>query len=416
MAKYFLGSVGEAIAEEVIMDELTGEVHAVNLAFTSKTITDSAVNVSIQREDIIDSYNGAPAGVFYHSPNLTITLSDVLWQPKFLEYTLGQKFSELADEGNTEYCTVKLTLTNKGVAYLDLDEYRAPRPVDFPGAESDYYLVVGKRLGESDWHEFNCVKDTANNRFIFGKIGSATDPEPARNQLVPDKEYCFRYLATSIRSKELMITTKIIPAELRLTITTPLFLAEGCADGDESNYISKSKHAGYLVYEVPRWSLNADLSLSATMSGTNGMQLVGTVLEAIDNEEASPMMRIKEFIAPRAWWEGLVDLYWASSTPIEPGHYYFDNIYGLYADGRCELITSTVDDPKLAFTGLHGICDPNDEKRGIDGELYNVTGVFNTGLGARTVKVYPGVMQSDDDGHRYFVALENICCVLQSGD
>ena len=93
MAKYFLGSVGEAIAEEVIMDELTGEVHAVNLAFTSKTITDSAVNVSIQREDIIDSYNGAPAGVFYHSPNLTITLSDVLWQPKFLEYTLGQKFS-----------------------------------------------------------------------------------------------------------------------------------------------------------------------------------------------------------------------------------------------------------------------------------------------------------------------------------
>ena len=407
MAKYFMGSVGEARAEEVIVDEFTGEVLETRLAFTSKTLTDSAVNVSIQKEDIIDSYNGAPAGVFYHSPSISITLSDVLWQPEFLEYSLGQRFSDLTKEGSTEYCTVKLRSNSVGVATLTPD-YRAPAPVDFPGMDTGanvYYLVIAKRDQDADWCECSCVKSGDN--YIFGR----TDDQN-RGELAPNTEYCFRYMTSSLKSRELLITTKILPAELQLTITTPLFTAEGCDDIESS--LSKSQHAGYLVYEVPRWALNADLSLSATMSGTQGMQLVGTVLEAIDNEEGSPMMKIKEFIPSRPWWEGLLELYWTDSTPVtEDGKRKYKHIYGLYAGGECKEITSTAANVRLAFSGLNSKTDSADKKTSIDGTVYNVTGVFSTaGSVPSPVTVSPAIIQSDEDGKETMVVLDSMEYIL----
>ena len=105
MAKYFLGSVGEAEAYEV-NSNMSGET-TMNLVFTSKTLTDSAVNISVNKEQIIDSYNGAPAGVFYHSPSVNITLSDILWNPHFVEAALGAQFNDMCDNGNIEYYTDK---------------------------------------------------------------------------------------------------------------------------------------------------------------------------------------------------------------------------------------------------------------------------------------------------------------------
>ena len=402
MAKYFMGSVGEARAEEIVVDEFTKEILETRLAFTSKTLTDSAVNVSIQKEDIIDSYNGAPAGVFYHSPNINITLSDVLWQPEFLEYSLGQRFSDLLEEGSTEYCTVKLITNNVGVATLTSD-YRAPKAVDFPGMQTQnnaaYYLVIAKREQDSDWVECSCTASGSN--FIFG----ATD-NPNRGELAPNTEYCFRYMTSSLKSRELLITTKILPAELRLTITTPLFVADGCSEQS----LSMCQHAGYLVYEVPRWALNADLSLSATMSGTQGMQLVGTVLEAIDNEEGSPMMKIKEFIPARPWWEGLLELYWTDSGPVtESGKRRYKHIYGLYSGGECKEITSTASNVRLAFSGINALSDSADKKISIDGDMYNVTGVFSTSGSLPTpIKVSPAVVQSTDEGKEIIVVLDSM--------
>ena len=405
MAKYFMGSVGEARAEEVIVDEFTGQVLETRLAFTSKTLTDSAVNVSIQKEDIIDSYNGAPAGVFYHSPNVNITLSDVLWQPEFLECALGQSFSEMAEEGSTEYATIKITSNVNGTATITSD-YPTPRPVDFPGmptGENEYYLVIGKRLGEEEWYEFPCRKN--GNNYIIGESDDA--PTGRTGTLVPNTVYCFRYLTASLRSRELLVTTKIIPKELRLTITTPLFLAQG---GCEDSGISKSTHSGYIVYEVPRWALNADLSLSATMSGTQGMQLVGNVLEAIDNEEGSPMMRIKEFIPARAWWEGLAELYWDGSFTSTSSTWTYKGIYGIYADGSCKVITSTTSDIRLAFEGVRTISNQNNLRQ-IGGTWYNVTGVLQGSPTSYNVTVYPVIEQVDEEtGQTSLFVLDSISC------
>ena len=70
MAKYFLGSVGSVEAFE------RKEDGSYELAFVSKTLTDSGINTTISKEDIRGG-TGAPIQFsFYHDPAVEITLTE----------------------------------------------------------------------------------------------------------------------------------------------------------------------------------------------------------------------------------------------------------------------------------------------------------------------------------------------------
>ena len=415
MAKYFLGSVGEAEAYRVT-SSISGAT-TMDLVFTSKTLTDSAVNISVNKEQIIDSYNGAPAGVFYHSPNVNITLSDILWNPKFVEAALGTQFSEMCDNGNIEYYTIELVADSNGYVTIpstmpDGKKNQFPTPIDLPSiGEDSAYVVIGKLVGDLEWYEFSY--DPVNK--TIGKDTSV--PGLRSGVLKPGASYCFKYPIKSNRSKTLNITTKIIPEELFLVITTPVFMADSNSlnplsseYASEYEYVSTGKMVGKIVYEVPRWVLDSDLSFNFTASGTAGLQLTGTVLEAIDNEEDSSFMRLREFIKPRVWYEGLLDLvpenYNVSSTTIT-------GIYGIYADGTYQEITSDQDDIRLVFINS-GSTSAASETYTFNGKTYNVSGKFIS-FSAPKIYVYPAVTWLDDEGNEILIILEDIKCELNQG-
>jgi len=423
MAKYFLGSVGEAEAYQVETNSFTGE-STTTLVFTSKTITDSAVNISVNKEQIVDSYNGASAGVFYHSPNVNITLSDILWNPKFLEASLGSKFNQMCDDGNIEYYTLEATANANGYVVLSPImngvKIKYPAPIGLPSiGEGDVYVIIGKMEGDTEWGEY--AYGSVDGAYCIGYDFDHLIQRPGNLSgfLRPGATYCFKYPVKSNRSKAINITSRIIPEELMLVITTPIFVAEGNSlnpmDGayaGEDGYISTGKMVGKIIYEVPRWVLDGDLSFNFTASGTTSMQITGTVLESIDNEEESVFMRLREVVKPRAWYEGLVELF-SSDSIIQPNE--SPTIYALYSDGQYREITSTPDNITLVFKPNSGASYTNapNSTYVYDGVTYNVTGQFSSING--TVNVYPAVLWIDEHNNEIFVVLDDIYCSIDTG-
>lgn len=424
MAKYFLGSVGEAEAYRVT-SSISGAT-TMDLVFASKTLTDSAVNISVNKEQIIDSYNGAPAGVFFHSPNVNITLSDILWNPKFVEASLGGQFNNLCEDGNVEYYTIEATANSDG--YVDLvtpdpngKKIKFPAPISLPSiGEGEVYVVIGKLVGDLDWYEFPCSFNEAGTHCYIGKsIPEAHVPGNIQGVLKPDATYCFKYPIKSNRSKTIAITSRIIPDELFLVITTPIFMADSNSlnplgtplrtnYASEYKYISTGKMVGKIVYEVPRWVLDSDLSFNFTAAGTSGMQLTGTVLESIDNEDQSVFMRLREFIKPRVWYEGLISLFSSTDTVLTNTS---PVMYGLYADGSYSQIESSVDEVRLIFKPIDGTWEnASNSTYDFDNHTYNVTGEFSTASG--NLRVFPAVTWLDEDNNEILVILEKIYCDL----
>ena len=408
MAKYFLGSIGDAEAYRVTTS-LSGET-TMDLVFTSKTLTDSAVNISVNKEQIIDSYNGAPAGVFYHSPNVSITLSDILWNPKFVESSLGGKFSKLCEAGNIESHSTVIETDSNGEYTFTGAPY--PTPLGIPGIDNgSVYLINIKKISDSDWNELSSRDYNSLNHKI--------------SNLEPNTSYCIKYQTVSNQSSVLTVTTNIVPDELFLIITTPVFMAEGSflegtsyAPQGTSFNISSGKMAGKIVYEVPRWALDGDLSFNFSASGTSGMQLTGNVLESIENEEEPVFMRLREFITPRVWYEGLIDIITSNSMTrdITP------EVMGMYADGSVCKIDYSVNNIMLIFKANIDPVNPPanplvDDPNGIfvyDGIKYNVSGRFVSGVGEVVVK--PAIVVKEEHGIDTLIILENISCTYNITD
>ena len=96
MAKYFLGSVGKA---EAFRRNADGKLE---LAFVSKTLTDSGLNISTNKDDI-RAGEGAPIQFsFYSQPTVEITLTDVLFKTDYIRSQLGVAFDKTPQSYVTE--------------------------------------------------------------------------------------------------------------------------------------------------------------------------------------------------------------------------------------------------------------------------------------------------------------------------
>ena len=411
MAKYFLGSIGDAEAYRVTTS-LSGET-TMDLVFTSKTLTDSAVNISVNKEQIIDSYNGAPAGVFYHSPNVNITLSDILWNPKFVEVALGGKFSKLCEVGNFESYTVELKSDSGGLIDLERQNVPYPEAIKIPSYDSNnVYLITVKTQGTDDWY-------TIGNEDYDHRDHVITN-------LLPNTNYCIKYQIASNQTSLFSVMANIVPEELFLVITTPVFMAE-CSgiDGTVHNNpgqkmdfnVSSGKMVGKIVYEVPRWALDGDLSFSFSPSSTSGMHLTGTVLESIENEEEPVFMRLREFITPRVWYEGLVEIFTTDEYLEENTS---PTIYGVYADGTCVKIEYSANNIMFVFevaeTHDGTLTSAPEDIFTCDGVDYNVTGKFGFSSAEVMGEIYikPAIVWKDENSVETLVILDKILCTLNT--
>lgn len=313
MAKYYLGSVGKAEAFRKNDDG------TMSLAFVSKTLTDSGLNISTTKDDI-RAGQGAPVQFsFYHDPSVEITLTDVLWKKEYLEAQLGAKFTN----SSQDYKTTVVTFT-KGEADFQETVYKMP----FPCGED--YLVWGAPQGSDEW--VTLTYDAAEKKL------KVTDSDGAVITTA-NGAYCVRYLGAVTNAMKAEITSMIVPEELYLVITAPIFAGDACA-------ASRGKAAGHITFDVPRFVLNGAQEFSMNMSSNQTMSLAGTALASESAEcdsQGGKLLDIIEVIDNRNWLDD-VESITLDDESAEVGN--TPSVYGVLKDGHL----AKIDNAKLTFT------------------------------------------------------------------
>lgn len=295
MAKYFLGSVGKA---EAFRRDENGNL---KLAFVSKTLTTSGLTISTTKDDI-RAGEGAPIQFsFYHDASVEINLTDVVFKTEYIEAQLGAEFKS----ANAESYKTTTVAFSGGTATLEEEI----RPLPFPCGDKDYYAAWAAKQGSDEWQMVEVGSDHKELK-LDGASGN----------------YCVRYLALDSRARVAEITSTIIPQELYLVITAPIFAGDSCA-------ASKGKAAGSIQFEVPRFSLNGSQEFTMEMSSNQTMSLSGVALasESTDCDAAGgKLLRIIEVITDRKWYDNITeiivdeDCLKVGTTPV---------VYGLNKDG-----------------------------------------------------------------------------------
>ena len=170
MAKYFLGSVGEATAFRMSNGTKQFMFHATSL-------TDQGINIT-SSQDEIRAGQGAPiVATFNHDASVQVTLTDVFWKAEYVESKLGVTFT-----GNAaDYQSEELTADSTGKLTLA----KALITAFLPCAADKDYLIWYTKQGADNWQAYNGV--------------------PAGNELSgfeANTAYCIRYLANDEQRSE----------------------------------------------------------------------------------------------------------------------------------------------------------------------------------------------------------------------
>ena len=267
--KYFLGSVGTVEAFRRVNGHL-------QLAFRSKTLTDSGLNISTTKDDI-RAGTGAPIQFsFYHDPSVEISLTDVIFDEKYIEAQLGANFQQ----GGNAYFSETKTADANGKITLDKDPLALSA-----GCNTEEIVVWLTEKGQENWRRAESVEDR--------EVGG----------LLEGTEYCVRYVARDNDARVAEITSEIIPQELFLVITAPVYSGDSCS-------ASNGKKAGTITYEVPRFKLNGAQDFAMNMSSNQPMSLAGTALASEDgcDMNSSGLVRIIVKYNDLHWYTNLKEL------------------------------------------------------------------------------------------------------------
>lgn len=312
--KYFLGSVGNVEALRYDAQEAKWKV-----AFRSKTLTDSGINISTTKDDI-RAGTGAPIQFsFYHDPSVEINLTDVVFDQAYVEAQLGAEFHR---EGNV----YEDDLLNFTAEQLSGELSYLPQAIN--GSCNDKAVIWFSKKGENEW---KTIEEDGLNRFsVEGKTITCGAAYVG--------QYCFRYLRLDPNAQIAQITSNIIPQELFLIITAPVYAGDACA-------ASNGKRAGTITYEIPRFRLNGSQEFAMNMSSNQTMSLSGTAMaseEDCGSDEAN-LLRIMVQYEGVNWYDDVNDIM-VDEDFLRAGD--IPHVYAIHSDGKVNLI----DNALLTFT------------------------------------------------------------------
>lgn len=314
MAKYFLGSVGTAEAFRLVDGKPT-------MAFVAKTLTDSSISVTITKDELRGGTNAPVVANFFHDPAVAITLTDILYKESYIEAQLGTTFARglNAYQGEEVVCNGnKLSLKQT--------------PADIPMLKCDSGAVT-----KMVWYALEGSDDYKVSTAIASNKVTIEDG-------IEGKTYCVRYYGSSNEAKEAVVKSDLIPQELMLVITVPIFAGDACA-------ASKGSKAGTLTFEVPRFQLDGGQEFTFNMSSNATMNLNGTAMVMNEGCDvgSGKLFRIIEVIEGRSLTDGLVAIAINPESAVVGNKVSDVEIYALYNDKSLMLLKHDVEGLEIKY-------------------------------------------------------------------
>lgn len=306
MSNYILAGVGT-------IEAFTQSSTQPTKIFTSKTLQESGISISVTAEDIRGGLSNPLLGRYFHDSILEANITDALFNLQYLALNVGGQVVIGGSSLVTETVTAGSgTLTVQGT------------PVAFGSAGTVGWYTLA---GQEDWSPLT----------FSGKIATVAD-------VTEGGTYCVRYNANDAGIQEFVVPSAIIPSEVHLVMTYPLF-----AGGTSPEAISTSSQVGELIVDIPRFQFAGNVELSLTSSGAATSNLSGSALASYTTANCNDMGTygtVKQKIYGGNWYDDL------TTIAVDGGNFSIANgatkklkVIGIFKNG-----TGVLDNSKLTFT------------------------------------------------------------------
>ena len=306
MSNYILAGVGT-------IEAFTQSSTQPTKIFTSKTLQESGISISVTAEDIRGGLSNPLLGRYFHDSILEANITDALFNLQYLALNVGGQVVIGGSSLVTETVTGGSgTLTVTGT------------PVAFGSAGTVGWYTVA---GQDNWSPLTFSGQTAT---VEGVTSENT--------------YCVRYNASDAGIQEFTVPSAIIPSEVHLVMTYPLF-----AGGTSPEAISTSSQVGELIVDIPRFQFAGNVELSLTSSGAATSNLSGSALASYTTANCNDMGTygtIKQKIYGGNWYDDL------TTIAVDGGNFSIADgatkklkVIGIFKNG-----TGVLDNSKLTFT------------------------------------------------------------------
>ena len=306
MSNYILAGVGT-------IEAFTQSSTQPTKIFTSKTLQESGISISVTAEDIRGGLSNPLLGRYFHDSILEANITDALFNLQYLALNVGGQVVIGGSSLVTETVTAGSgTLTVQGT----------PVPFGSAGTVGWYTLA-----GQEDWSPLT----------FSGKIATVAD-------VTEGGTYCVRYNANDAGIQEFVVPSAIIPSEVHLVMTYPLF-----AGGTSPEAISTSSQVGELIVDIPRFQFAGNVELSLTSSGAATSNLSGSALASYTTANCNDMGTygtVKQKIYGGNWYDDL------TTIAVDGGNFSIADgatkklkVIGIFKNG-----TGVLDNSKLTFT------------------------------------------------------------------
>lgn len=306
MSNYILAGVGT-------IEAFTQSSTQPTKIFTSKTLQESGISISVTAEDIRGGLSNPLLGRYFHDSILEANITDALFNLQYLALNVGGQVVIGGSSLVTETVIAGSgTLTVQGT------------PVAFGSAGTVGWYTLA---GQEDWSPLT----------FSGKIATVAD-------VTEGGTYCVRYNANDAGIQEFVVPSAIIPSEVHLVMTYPLF-----AGGTSPEAISTSSQVGELIVDIPRFQFAGNVELSLTSSGAATSNLSGSALASYTTANCNDMGTygtVKQKIYGGNWYDEL------TTIAVDGGNFSIANgatkklkVIGIFKNG-----TGVLDNSKLTFT------------------------------------------------------------------
>ena len=310
MKKYILAGVGT-------IEGFTQSSTQPAKVFTSTTLQESGLTISVTAEDIRGGLSNPLLGRYFHDSVLEANIVDALFDLSYLALNVGGEVTIGGDTLVTETVTISTAneITVEG------------KPVAFGNAGTVGWFTI---QGEDNWTPITFVGQTAQATVASGQT------------------VCVRYNSANDALKTFVIPSSVIPSELHVIMTYPLFAA-----GSDRASLSTSSQVGELIVDIPRFQFAGNVELSLTSSGVATSNLSGSALAMNTTMNCQDLGRygtVKMNIFDQNWYDDLIAL------AIDNADVALVNsatetlkVIGIFQDGGA-ILTGIVDNANLTFT------------------------------------------------------------------
>lgn len=285
--------------------------------FTSKTLVNEGLNISVTAEDVRGGLSNPLLGQYFHDALLNLTAEDALFSLQYLALNVGGNITVGGNSIERESFTVTTPnqITVKGT------------PVAFGNAGTVGWYTIS---GADDWKTIT----------FEGKV--ATVPN-----LPAGTEVCVEYNAHDDAARQFIVPSAMIPSEVYVRLTFPLFKAQS---GSNGNNIATSSKVGELNVDVPRFLFSGSQDLALTSSGTATTSLSGTALATYTTTNCDDMGAygtITQKIYGAVWSDNLVTMAVdGADVQIKTTEETTLKVFGIYSDNAVGAINNA----NLTFT------------------------------------------------------------------